>query len=1449
MVYVSLKAPASADRLMSLDATSGAIYSYSLNGADFSRHQLIATGFAGYAMTSGDVDGDGLDDLILSNASRVSVIFQNANGSFNRVDLYQGGAQVHDVKAGDFDGDGVDELLVATSTSGGPQVWNATRTGYAPSAAWSPSGFGSGGWITGDFNGDGRSDAFTYSHGFSGSDMWLSTGSALAFNRMWTQAAPAGGAWLTGDFDGNGRTDVIDRGGRILLSSGTAFADAGQVAVDGKEIIAVDDFDNDGKSDLVWRRDNGELYFQSDVLGTAETAMIIAGQSERQPRLAFTGDDIMVSADQLGPSFSYRFTMIGSDGSSVEGIWSKLAQARFGLEAAGKVGVLLEVRDDATGRLVSRQYSATGTTVRDPAVVETLLDLSRFTFAEYEGDISSAASERDWRASIGSFDELYDHAASVVAAAGSSSAQFSSDMAEATGFLQFVSGMWGLGEYDGSGGGVMANSGLGVTSPANASVDTYLDSTVGLCTDYAAILALFLTNAGFENRVISGAGHIFNEVLVDGQWWVFDAMVGIAFKGTMEEVLDTSNPVDVMVFENAQADPSSSVFRPGNTDSFYLLNWYHNSVSPGNYRYESIDFLRSLPYGAIFNNSLDLSGWTPTPRTAIPGHNNPEGMALGEFVSIVSRQRIEVVRVETNISALAAEEGWRQGITDFASFAGRVDELLADYFGVSDASDVPMEDRARFYAQFASGLWSAVSREDATSTPSSWADLLAAEVAAPDQFAAILSGLLANAGMSPQVRTTANGFAVEVQLGNQLFAFDPVSAMNFIGGWNAAVDTAQQIGVETYHSVNLQGDKASYSAYAASLRYDLLTQLAGGLVSPSQGISGLQFLAQGELGRELGILAALSVSSGASGQILAIAADRPSDDFAGAASVSFDLIVSRPGMALTASDFAVSGSGGTILSVVAIDTLTWRVIVGAPSGGALAPGLWIAPSRSGAFRAVKHFQADSAGTAWSPTWALENFVGGAGIDTVDFSGVWESPAGVDVDLATGLGKGGVAAGDRFGSIEVLIGTSHDDRLRGSAAAEMLVGGAGGDLLAGEAGSDQLFGEAGDDRLAGGANADLLDGGEGIDTADYTANYGAVWIDLAAGTGTWNWAHGDMLTGIENVVGTDYGDWLFGSAAANALDGGKGEDRLVGREGDDLLSGGAGADILDGGAGEDMADYAGNYGAVWVDLAAGKGTWNWAHGDQLTGIENVRGTSWGDWLYGSSGTNKVYGEDGNDRLSGGAGADLLDGGAGEDIADYTGNFGAVWIDLAAGTGTWNWAHGDVLTGIENVRGTSYGDWLYGSSGANKLYGDDGNDRLVGGGGNDTLDGGAGDDVAYYSGLKDDYRIDIGAGQVTVTDLRAGVDGDDGQDVLTGIERIRFKDGTEVSLTGQASASNVESDSAATPTAAVDGSTSLDATLLRMVADVTSFGAFGPETASLSAAGADRLQLVSPGVHLF
>jgi Ca2+-binding RTX toxin-like protein len=64
---------------------------------------------------------------------------------------------------------------------------------------------------------------------------------------------------------------------------------------------------------------------------------------------------------------------------------------------------------------------------------------------------------------------------------------------------------------------------------------------------------------------------------------------------------------------------------------------------------------------------------------------------------------------------------------------------------------------------------------------------------------------------------------------------------------------------------------------------------------------------------------------------------------------------------------------------------------------------------------------------------------------------------------------------------------------------------------------------------------------------------------------------DTLVGIENLVGTAFGDSLTGDAGNNSL---------VGAAGNDSLYGSAGNDTLDGGAGTDTADYSG--------LAAGGG---------------------------------------------------------------------------------------------------------------------------------------------------------------------------------------------------------------------------------------------------------------------
>ncbi|WHU00963.1 hypothetical protein [Sphingomonas sp. NIBR02145] len=349
-------------------------------------------------------------------------------------------------------------------------------------------------------------------------------------------------------------------------------------------------------------------------------------------------------------------------------------------------------------------------------------------------------------------------------------------------------------------------------------------------------------------------------------------------------------------------------------------------------------------------------------------------------------------------------------------------------------------------------------------------------------------------------------------------------------------------------------------------------------------------------------------------------------------------------------------------------------------------------------------------------------VGGAGRDLLSYAG---SAAGVQVDLARLTAAGGDATGDLFDGFE---------DVEGSALADVLAGDAGANRLFGGNGDDRLSGGAGDDLLDGGAGADLLDGGAGIDRVDYGSSAAGVTVDLANGAASGGEAAGDRLIGIEAVEGSAFADTLSGTDGADWFGGGAGNDRIDGRGGDDLLVGGAGADTLIGGAGFDSADYSGSGAAVTVDLVAGTGSGGDAQGDVLSGIERLVGSGFDDVLSGDAFDNV---------LVGGAGADRLTGGGGIDTADYSTSGAAVAVTLG-GTGSGGDAQGDVLSGIENLAGSGFGDVLTGDGTANALSGGAGNDRLVGNGGADRLDGGAGTDAADFASGASGVTADLAAG---------------------------------------------------------------------------------------------------------
>ncbi|PYC18730.1 type I secretion target [Pseudomonas jessenii] len=151
----------------------------------------------------------------------------------------------------------------------------------------------------------------------------------------------------------------------------------------------------------------------------------------------------------------------------------------------------------------------------------------------------------------------------------------------------------------------------------------------------------------------------------------------------------------------------------------------------------------------------------------------------------------------------------------------------------------------------------------------------------------------------------------------------------------------------------------------------------------------------------------------------------------------------------------------------------------------------------------------------------------------------------------------------------LTGTSGDDVLVAGSGDNIINAGDGNDVLTAGSGNNELHGGAGNDLLYSGPGNDLLDGGTGSDTASYahatagvTVNLGLLGAQNTLGAGT------DTLTGIENLVGSNFNDTLTGDNNNNVINGGLGNDILNGGGGDDLLIGGMGNNTMTGGAGAD-----------------------------------------------------------------------------------------------------------------------------------------------------------------------------------------------------------------------------------------------------------------------------------------
>jgi Ca2+-binding RTX toxin-like protein len=333
------------------------------------------------------------------------------------------------------------------------------------------------------------------------------------------------------------------------------------------------------------------------------------------------------------------------------------------------------------------------------------------------------------------------------------------------------------------------------------------------------------------------------------------------------------------------------------------------------------------------------------------------------------------------------------------------------------------------------------------------------------------------------------------------------------------------------------------------------------------------------------------------------------------------------------------------------------------------------------------------------------FRGGAGKDTINGGGEWDTADYSDKTKSVNVTLAGAAAVDVF--VGGTTAAFKEDSIRNI---ENLIGGSK---------ADKLVGDTSLNTFRGGGGKDTMDGMGAFDTADYSDKTKSVVVNLGVLTGgystvTVNGIAEDSIRNFETILGGYANDTITGSSGINWLFGNTGNDSLSGGNGNDTLLGGIGNDTLLGGNNDDL-------------------------------------------LGGMDGTDSLNGGSGNDSLQGGDGNDTLDGSTGSDTADYSEKTADLVIDLTTLVSGFvevsvNSVVEDKIKNVENLIGGNAADTFIGDGLANSLSGGAGNDTLFGGAGKDTLRGGDNDDTLSIL-----VQSDVVAGEL--------YDGGDGSDTLS------------------------------------------------------------------------------------